>query len=77
MLSYGLKHGLTTKPKDNDVFAFSEDNSDQINRKRLCKDNLNLDQRLKNTLRSFSFNVPDIDDKSVYRDSKKIKLIKD
>ena len=49
MLSYGLKHRVATKPKENgDIF-------DQINRKELCKDNLNS-ARLKNTLRAFSFN---------------------
>ena len=41
---------------------------DQINRKGLFKDNLKLVQRLKNSLRAFSFNILDIDDKSIYRD---------
>ena len=47
MLNYGLKHGVAIKPKENDVFAFTGDIFDQINRKGLCKDNLNSVQRLK------------------------------
>ena len=77
VLRYGLKHVIAAKPKENDVFAFAEDIFDQINRKGLCKDNLNSVQRRKNTFRAFSFNVRDTDDKSVYRDSKKLKRIKD
>ena len=68
MLRYGLNHDVATKPKENDVFAFAEDIFDQIIWKGLCKDNLNSVQRLKNTLRAFSFNVRGTDDKSVYRD---------
>ena len=69
VLRYGLKHGIAAKPN-----KFAENIFDQINQKGLCKDNLNSVQRLKNTLRSFSFNVLDSDDKSVYRDSKKLKF---
>ena len=74
VLRYGLKHGVAAKPKENNVFKFAENIFDQINQKGLCKDNLNSVQRLKNTLRSFSFNVLDSDDKWVYRDSKKLKF---
>ena len=37
VLRYGLKHGATIKPKENEVFALAEDIFDQINRKGLCK----------------------------------------
>ena len=77
VLRYGLKDGVATKPKENDIFAFAEDIFDQINRKGLCKDNLNSVQHLKITLGAFSFNIRDINDKSVYRNSEKLKLIKD
>ena len=50
MPRYGLKHGVATKPKENYVFAFAEDIFDQINRKGLCKDNLNSVQRLRKQL---------------------------
>ena len=63
MVRYGLKNGIATKPKENDVFAFAEDIFDQIYRKGLWKENLNSVQRIKNTLIGFSFNVLDIDDK--------------
>ena len=63
MVRYGFKHGIATKPKENDVFAFAEDIFDQINRKGLWEENLNSVQRIKNTLIGFSFNVLDIDDK--------------
>ena len=63
MVRYGLKNGIATKPRENDVFAFAEDIFDQINRKGLWEENLNSVQRIKNTLIGFSFNVLDIDDK--------------
>ena len=63
MVRYGLKNGIATKPKENDVFAFAEDIFDQIIRKGLWEENLNSVQRIKNTLIGFSFNVLDIDDK--------------
>ena len=33
-------------------------------------------QRLKNSLRAFKFNILDTDDKNVYSDFKKLKIIK-
>ena len=53
MLRYGLHHDVATKPKENNVFAFADDNFGQIIWKGLCKDNLNLVQGLKNTLEHF------------------------
>ena len=41
VLRYSLKHGVATKPKENDVFVFAEDIFGQINCKGLYKDNLN------------------------------------
>ena len=74
-LQYGLKHGVASKPKDNEIFAMAEDIYDQINRKSLCKENQISIQHLKNSLRAFTFNILDIDDKNVYSDVKKLKVI--
>ena len=54
MLSNCLKHGVATKPKGN-VFHLLETIFDQINRKKLRKDNLNLVQRLRYILRTNIF----------------------
>ena len=61
VLKYGLKHGIATKPKENDIFALAEDIYDQINRKELSKENQTSVQRLKNSLGAFTFNILDID----------------
>ena len=38
-LQYGLKYGIAIKPKDNEIFAITEDIYHQINKKDLCKEN--------------------------------------
>ena len=75
-LQYGLKHGIAIKPKDTEIFAIVENIYDKIDRKGFCKENQISIQRLKNSLRAFTFNILDIDDKNVYLDSKKLKVIK-
>ena len=62
------------KPKDNEIFAVAKDTYDQIDKKGLCKENEISIQRLKNSLRPFTFNILDIDDKNVYSDFMKLKL---
>ena len=64
------------KPKENDLFALAEGIYDQINRKGLCKETQTSVQRLKNSLQAFTFNILDIDDQIVYKDSKKLKIMK-
>ena len=64
------------KPKDNEIFAVAKDTYDQIDKKGLCKENEISIQRLKNSLRPFTFNILDIDDKNVYSDFMKLKVIK-
>ena len=75
-LQYGLKHGIAIKPKDNEIFAIAEDIYDQIDRKDLCKENQMSIQRLKNSLRAFTLNILDIDDKNVPPVLRKLKVIK-
>ena len=75
-LQYGLKHGIAIKPKDNEISAIAEDIYDQIDKKGLCKENQISIQRLKNSLQAFTFNILDVDDKKVYSDFKKLKVIK-
>ena len=76
VLKYGLKHGIATKPRENDIFALAEDIYDQINRKGLCKENQTSVQRLKNSLRAFTFNILFTDDQNVYKGAKKLKILK-
>ena len=75
-LQYGLKHGIAIKPKDNEISAIAEDIYDQIDKKGLCKENQISIQRLKNSWQAFTFNILDVDDKKVYSDFKKLKVIK-
>ena len=70
------KYNKNAKPKDNEIFAIAEDIYDQTDRKGLCKENQTSTKRLKNSLRAFTFNILDIDDKNVYLDFKKLKVIK-
>ena len=77
MLRYGLKHGATIKPKENEVFALAEEISDQINRKGLCKDNLNSVQRLKNPLRAFLLTYLILMINQFTETQENLKLIKD
>ena len=47
-----------------------------MDRKSLCKENQISIEPLKNSLWAFTFNILDIDDKNVYSDFKKLKVIK-
>ena len=75
-LQNGLKCGIAIKQKDNEIFVIAEDIYDKLNRRSLCKENQISIQSLKNSLQAFTFSILDIDDKNVYLDFKKLKVIK-
>ena len=75
-LSHPDEFVLAIKAKDNEILTIAEDIYDQINKKGLCKENHMSIQRLKNSLRAFTFDILDIDDKNVYSDFKKLTVIK-
>lgn len=76
VLQYGLKYGIATSPKSSNVLAYAEDIWDQIKTSNICHDNEYAQLKIKNALRSFAFNLIDIDDKRIFKDSKSIKIIK-
>ena len=63
----------------NNIFVSAEDLYNQIKWKGLCTENQSSLQRLTNTLSVFLFdiNVLDINDKTFYKDSTKLKLKKE
>ena len=76
VLRYGLKHGLVTHQKETDVFANAESIWDQINRKNVCKESNNYIERTKNSLRAMSFSLIDLENKQIFKDKKKLDIIK-
>ena len=76
ILKLGLKHGLATFPKKNDMFAYAEDVWDQITRNKLCKDDHLAEIKIKTCLQAFTFNVIDMDDFRIFKDLSKIKTLK-
>ena len=41
VLQYKLKHGLATRPKENDILAYAEDIWEQIDKANICNNNTN------------------------------------
>ena len=76
VLQYGLKHGISTSPKSSTVLAYSEDIWDQIRRSNIHSNSEYTKMKIKNALRSFAFNLIDIDDKNIFKDATKLKIIK-
>ena len=75
-LQFGLNHGLAKQSRDVDTFVIAEDLCDQLYRNNILKDNHFSNERTKNILRCFAFNIINIDDKRIFKDAKRIKLIK-
>ena len=75
-LQFGLNHGLAKQSRDVDTFVIAEDLWDQLYRNNILKDNHFSIERTKNILRCFAFNIINIDDKRIFKDAKRIKLIK-
>jgi len=75
-LRFGLNHGLAKRPKDIDTFAFAEDLWYQLIRSKKLKENHHSLERTKNILRGFAFNYLNSDDKQIFKDSKRTKMIR-
>ena len=76
ILKYGLKYGISFSPKSLTVLAYSEDVWDQIRKSNIYYNNEYAKMKIKNVLRSYVFNLIDIDDKNFFKDASKIKIIK-
>ena len=76
-LQYGLKYGISTRPKDNDMIASAESFWEQLERNDLlCKD-FNKIQRAKNMLRGLVFNFINFNDRRILADHKRIQVVQD
>ena len=65
LLRFGLNHGLATRPEEIDCFALAEDVWSQLYRSKALKKDPRSIQKAKNSIRAFTFNVLDIEDKRI------------
>ena len=76
VLRYGLNHGITTSLKESDILASAESVCDQMPRNNICKESHYHVERAKNSLQALAFNLIDFDNNQVYKDKKKLEIIK-
>ena len=76
VLRYGLNHGITTSLKESDILASPESVCNQMPRNNICKELHYHVERAKNSLEALAFNLIDFDNNQVYKDKKKLEIIK-
>ena len=76
ILKMGLRHGLATHPNKLDMMSISEDLWDQLDRLNQFKDGYFVKEKVKNSLRSFTYNYIDLDLKQFYVDRKRIRILR-
>ena len=76
VLRYGLNHGITTSLKESDILASAESVCNQMPRNNICKELHYHVERAKNSLQALAFNLIDFDNKQVYKDKRKLEIIK-
>ena len=69
-------HFILFLPKSSAVIAYLEDVWDQIRKSDIHYNNEYTKMKTKNALRSYAFNLIDIDGKNIIKDAHKIKIIK-
>ena len=77
VLILGLRHGLATRPNSLEMMAVSEDIYDQLDKKNIWKEGLFVKDKVKNSLRSFTYNCLDLDLKEYFVDRKRIRILAD
>ena len=77
VLKLGLRHGIATRPNQFEIMAVSEDVWDQISRLNKFKDGPHIQDKIKNSLRSFTYSCTaiDLDLCEFNTDRKKIKTL--
>ena len=68
VLTLGLNHGVALRPKQEDILPAIEGLFSRIKESQLIKDNYMAPERIKNALRSFAWNLVDLDDRQFYND---------
>ncbi|XP_046863199.1 uncharacterized protein LOC124456940 [Xenia sp. Carnegie-2017] len=76
VLKLGLRHGFATRPNELEMLSVAEDIWDQIARLNQFKDGNYVRDKLKNSLRSFTYNYLDLDLEQFHIDSKRIRILK-
>ena len=74
ILKLGLRHGLATRPNSLQKIAVSEDTYDQLEQKQIWKGFFTT-ERVKNALRSFTYNCLDLDLKQYFTDHKRMRIL--
>ena len=77
ILQVGLKHRLATRPKQSSISSYAEDNWEQINRANICCNEMYSKLKIKNSLRGLVFNLINIDDTRIYKDSNQLTIIQE
>ena len=75
ILKFGLKHGLATRPNESDILSYAEDIWEQIEKANICRSEMYSKAKIKNALRGFAFNLINIDETGIFRDSNKVRII--
>ena len=76
VLTFGLNHGVALRPREDEILPLIEGFYSKVKSLDAIKNNYMASERVKYALRSFAYNIIDIDDKHFHSDAKKIKLIK-
>ena len=75
ILKLGLRHGLAARPNSLEMMAVSGDIYDQLERKQIWKEGFFTKERVKNALRSFTYNCLDLDLKQYFTDRRRIRIL--
>ena len=75
VLKFGLRYGLTTRPNKFQIIAVVEDVWSQVSRLNAFKDGKRVQDKMKNSLRSFIYNYIDLDLKEFKLGRKKIDIL--
>ena len=70
-----MKHGLSTRPNESNILSYAEDIWEQIEKANIYRNEMYSKAKIKNALRGFAFNLINIDDTRIFRDSNKVKII--
>ena len=76
VLTFGMNHGIALRPREEDILPVMEGFYERIKQMDVIKKTHMATERIKYALRSFAYNVIDIDDKNFYLDSKMVKVMK-
>ena len=66
-----------TRPNQSSIFAYAEDIWEQIDRGNICRSEMYSKLKIKNSLPGLAFNLINIDDTRIYKDSNKVKIIQE